>query len=242
MVSNAQTTIVSHGGGTAVFIISTPDYTYIAADTKGGDNFGDHKTTFTECKIGKQKNIFFVSAGTFVNLKGREFNKPVNKIFNADEMIIKAIDKSHNFEEIIINIKQDIQASISALVPQIKAANQTMYQQLSGEILSSAITTYENKVKKFRYIRFIISNGAVNAIEDKSLEGVFFQPLGHSKEMKNYISSNENFLVPVTKEKLQFLIRLEIDKNPDWVGAPIDVIRIGNDNKHTWLTDSQHCF
>ena len=111
-------------------------------------------------------------------------------------------------------------------------------------MFKSAICTFENNVNKLNTIEvsFINDSLKIKTLSHVGLSGVL--RLGLVEEILKHYSENPSYLNDGIdmKNKLEFLIRLEIKAHPKDVDLPIDVLKVNNDNTFNWLSENRHCF
>jgi len=241
--ADSQSKIISFTSGTAIVIVTSQNNIWIAADSKGNENNGKSIRTFTECKIGSSKHCFFATAGRFTSMNGIENNKEV-KIFDIDHILTKSIETTKNIDEATSNATLVITQILNKIIPPTKISNPNIYKMFNGLMFKSAICTFENNVNKLNTIEvsFINDSLKIKTLSHVGLSGVL--RLGLVEEILKHYSENPSYLNDGIdmKNKLEFLIRLEIKAHPKDVDLPIDVLKVNNDNTFNWLSENRHCF
>jgi len=241
--ANSQTNITSFTGGTTIVIVTAQNNIWISADSKGNENTGKGIKNFTECKIGKSKNAFFATAGRFTSMNGIENEKEI-KIFDIDRILANSIETTANIDEATANAASVITQVLNRIIPPTKISNPNIYKMFNGLMFKSAICTFENNVNKLNTIQVSFINDRLKIETLSHVGGSGVLRLGLFESILKHHSENPHYLMDSIdmKNKLEFLIGLEIKAHPSDVGLPIDVLEINRDNTYKWLSEDRKCF
>ncbi len=251
-LSFCQIQSISHGGGTSIFALVTKDTIWLAADSKGNntsysspiENPKSKTKFFTECKIGKTDNIYYAFTGNFVYAK--KLNGKL--IFSSDSIIKQSVIKCKTFEKSIIDFDVIIKKKLNETLAIMKSLDPKHFVAINNLVLlEGIIVSFFDAVPKFKYMRYDLkeANETFEIISNKDNgpdHYPFSKPIGYNEAIIESLK-NPNSLhwkIKGKKEQLIYLINLEVERHPDFVGAPIDILSITNKGC-TWLTQNKEC-
>jgi len=218
---------------TTIVIYITPQFVIMAADSKGvyTDASTYKVTTSIVSKIYKTGNIYFSLAGLTSNsTQGFDVATTVNRNLN-----------DANINTSIQQVKTSVEKTLLIYLTNQKKNNPVLYRNnLASEryITSIGIVTIKKNKPYSHIIGFRVIDGdplKITSDEETYLDGkrdaVYY--LGTSGAINRYMNTiSKNNLKP--EQFVEKLMNLQINKTPNLVAAPIDIIKITPD-KTDWI-------
>jgi len=215
--------------GTTIIVLKSTNFICIASDRKivKIDDSLDNADSIRKIKI--INNIAYASAGVVKDAFG---------LFDVDSIVKEAANGGRNLIEIYRFISDKIRTTLPTLVENMQTTNlntYTKYLQYISKIEIVLIGMYENNLSILGG-KFEVSEGMVCLCEniDFSSElGVCV--LGCQEEINNYLDNCSSPFKNDIQAGFEFLIKLEADKNPDFVSLPVDILKLDIYGNFTWL-------
>ncbi|MFH0844731.1 MAG: hypothetical protein V1930_04585 [Pseudomonadota bacterium] len=229
----AQTTLVA---------VRTPDEIWIGADSKV--NLLLRKAVSRSgCKIRRVGNLFIGYAGL------AEYTKTnYDLVALVNEACLKGgtlDDKVRAFDGLIVN-------PLSHALKYIKRTHSRYYRQkIHGKAaVQMVFAAVEAGVPRL-HVRYLnvseregdspsIALSKRNCPGGDCPNGEFAAYLGHNEAIVRFVEKERDFWTIGYAEGIRELIDLEIQAEPDYVGGPIDILRLDR-NGHRWIQRKEEC-
>jgi hypothetical protein len=219
---------------TTIVIYITPDFVIMAADSKG---------VFTNAKTNKQSvesvSKIYKSGNRYFSVAGLALN--TTRSLNIAAIANERLSHTSNLETAIDQLKLDIKEALLTYLSNQKKNNPTLYRNNLSEkyVTSIGLVTIQNNRPYTHLIGFAASDkGQLKiSVEEEVYKGanskdaVYY--LGTSGEINRYMNSIQtNKYEPV--EFVERLMNLQIDKTPQLVAGPVDILKLTN-RRATWV-------
>lgn len=229
----AQTTLVA---------IRTPEEIWIGADSKVNLLFRK-EVSRSACKIRQVGNLFIGYAGL------AEYTKTnYDLVTVVNEACLKGgtlEGKVRAFEELIVN-------PLSHALKYMRRNHSKYYRQkIHGKTAVQIVFAAVEKgvpILHVRYLNVSDREGDSPAVALHKLgcpgrdcpRGEFASYLGHNAAIVQLMEKEKNFWTRGYAEGIRELIDLEIQAEPEYVGGPVDILRLDR-NGHRWIQKKEEC-
>ncbi|MFH0845770.1 MAG: hypothetical protein V1930_09845 [Pseudomonadota bacterium] len=229
----AQTTLVA---------IRTPQEIWIGADSKV-NLLLPKAVSRSGCKIRQVGNFFIGYAGL------AEYTKTnYDLVTLVNEACMKGgtlEDKVRAFDGVIVN-------PLSHALKYIKRTHSRYYRQkIHGKAAVQIVFAAVEEGVPIIHVRYLnVSDRGGDspsiALYKRSCpgedcpNGEFVAYLGHNEAIVRFVEKEKNFWTIGYAEGIRELIDLEIQAEPDYVGAPIDILRLDGKG-HRWIQRKEEC-
>lgn len=206
-------------GGSTVIALKTKDYICIAADSKLVEISSSMKDAGKICKINIIRNIAYAKTGLYKDSKG---------ILDVDSIVKEAIGKYEDLKMISKYTVEKISANFPAALNDIRETNPMAYRNIINDHNSISIVFIGLNNGKLSIVanHFVLKNNTVECTEIDTSPELGMLLFGAHGEIDYYLDHNPNPLRVGIETGLEFLIKLEADKNPDYVSLPIDILNL----------------
>lgn len=211
---------------TTIVIYITPGFVIMAADSKGfyTNAINYQKTSSIVSKIYKSGNVYFSLAGLISN---------PTRLFDVAKIVNDKFKASSNIDSAIAQAKVEVQFALTTYLTNQKRNNYRLFKNnlTSGTYITSiGIIALKDNKPYAHIIGFRVTDEEeveVTSEEDfyasNIRDAVYY--LGTSEEINKYLGSiRKNNLNAV--QFVDGLMNLQIQKTPNLVGAPVDMLRI----------------
>lgn len=244
--TNTKITQYVTGKGTAIVVLITPLNIFMAGDSKRvyTGSVDGIKTETVVCKIHSRRGVFFALSHHATFCKG----DIENPIFDATKEFDTVCKNTYGYEIVLETYDKIIKEKMNELLQLFY--DEGNYEYLDDYIQKAGfgITICQYIKKKPRVVcrtykftgtheNWDIETEDLLNIENISPSEIKIMPMGADKEIRLFINGGSHFpeKIATERERLNFLISLEVVANPGTVGAPIRIIQINKDNSAKWL-------
>lgn len=246
----SQTNQQKFEGGTTILTLLSKDSVWIVADSKQGslESQSQNRNTSIVCKINHTNGIYYTFSGQLVN------SKSPNGFyyFNSNAILELAISKYKNFDSMFLYFDSTIRNKLFLACQKDSQQSIKHFKErfLNRLLLNVTITTFINGNLKFVSRKYYCSLQKSNKIEilyKDIIEPPGFPVLfkvGMRSAIDSFLKKNPNFDLSSSRIKYwgQYLVGLEIKRDSNAVGKPINIISFGHDNKPNWILKSLPCW
>jgi hypothetical protein len=225
--------------GTTIVIHKSPSEIVVGADSLRMRRSGTLAVPLSECKIRRVGNDFFAIAGNI-----REQVKGFDAVRIATEAVKssgKAVGKVKAFE-------QKILAPLTEVLSTARS-NTEYFDKLFRDRIVLAVAFFGIEQRTlYLYVRTYIatiynSNDVKVEFENRTdcltdCNQTF--ALGENAAIKEFTNKNPKYRAASSVEKVRKLVQLEIEQRPEYVGPPIDIVRLDT-NGANWVQVKPEC-
>jgi len=226
--------------GSTVVVIRTPSEIYVGADSKQVV-YGDD-TKRSTCKIRQVENLFFADTGLIGDSAGR---------FNVMETVTRAYRVSDSISSTVQAFEQMIVGPFITSLEEVKRDQPRYYlRYLQGRANFSIVFFGLEKDTLVVYTRAFNATESANGTikvdvqrqdcPDGCSTGITYFFLGEYEAIDTFLDANphysKNGLIPAILK----LIEIEIADKPDFVGYPIDIMRVDKKGA-AWIQRKVEC-
>lgn len=220
--------VVVSTNATTIVIYLTPEFVIMAADSKGFYN--NAKTLKQESriisKIYKTADIYFSLSGIIANTQR---NLDISRIIHHH------LSNSKNLDSAIAEIKNEVRKSLLTYVGDNRKNNPKLFAanlNVGTYVTSIGLVTLKKSKPYAHIIGFKIINGAqmnikveedFAALNSGERSRLFF--LGKNNAINHYLDTVKK-INPDPFLFVDKLMSVQINKNPESVGAPVDILQI----------------
>lgn len=229
---------------TTIVVARTADEIVIGADSKVTDTFGNDLNRH-ECKIRQVGNLF-------IALEGLEIDRKTG--FNVRELSTAALQirPTASAAEKISILMGSLVSGLLVELPYLKNHEPEAYFKKieGGQLFLRVIAAgFENGrplvfVRSFRALQYNPGQIGVAVIPDDCVENckgtVVARYLGESDAIEGLPEETPNFWRAGLSAGVRSLIETEIAARSEYVGPPIDIVRI-NQNSAQWILKKPEC-
>jgi Proteasome subunit len=227
--------------GSTVVAIRTPSEIYVGADSKLVA-YGDIKIEQSMCKIRQVDSLFFAHTGLIGDAAGR---------FNVAETVIKAHRYGHSISATVQAFEKMVVGPLIKTLQQFKRDQPDYYTKYLQAHSHFSIIFFglenETPVVYSRYFNAKDStDGSIKVdIQRKDCPGncptgMTYIFLGEQEAISKFLDGNPHYSSVGWVPTIRKLIEIEIADKPDFVGYPIDIIRV--DKKAAeWIQRKKKC-
>lgn len=226
------------GDATSIIVVRTPQAVTIAADSKR--IYDDGARIESACKIHRVGNILITVAGvTGLGIMN----------FDIAEHAKRAVSASRSLSEVVVEFDRTIGVPLDEMTQMLWKSDPVFSREyldywfvhltfVGLEKGEPAFITrkYKPRIKdnklRLEIFRYSCPGDCLNGSE-----GMF---MGTFELIKTKHNENPYLLAGNTVAETNRLIEIEIEANPDKVGAPIEIVKFTKD-RIEWLQDDLHC-
>lgn len=217
---------------TTIVIVRTRNVVIIAADSKA--QYQGVQGMPQVCKVAKQNETYFVIAG---------LAHDTARGFLANRTIASAIARGNTFEEQTNAVESDMLEALGKELVLLKAEDPEGFKfTVTGESPSSiALVTVENGIPKVAVLSFLYDKASERmSVQRDSCPGncdqdyMIFQ-MGHVLPDEEFEKATGS-----PAKVARTLVEMEIAREPNEVGPPIEILEIGVQESQ-WLQDDLNC-
>ena len=220
--------------GTAIVVLRTSDAIYVAADSK----IVTPSTPTTECKIRFEGEAGYAMAGIFAESSSD---------FDLIRIVQKVCSTNKSLTEKFVDLENTIRG------PLISAMNKIYHHPSSPPLdhLGAQVALF-GFVEKTPYVYRLTFDAIANGSDitdvrikrmiipdDKNNEPFALIFLAQSQDVIETLSSARSSFKD-WREALSHMIQLAIEKNPDSVGPPVDIVEMRSEGRK-WLQKKAGC-
>jgi hypothetical protein len=226
--------------GTTIVIHKSPHEIVVGADSLLVRRSGTLAVPLSECKITRVGNDFFAIAGNIrEQVKGFDAGKIAAEAVRSSD---KAVEKVKAFEE-------NIRPPLTELLRIVKSNTPEYFDKLFRDKIVLAIAFFGiEEGTLYLYVRTYIAavyntNDVEVEFENKTdclADCAQTFAFGENAAIKEFIDTNPKYRAASTVEFVRQLVQLEIDQRPEYVGPPIDIVRL-NTNGANWVQVKPEC-
>ena len=235
-------------GGTSIVAYTSDDSIWMAADSKSHVTSNAKNLPVTadlvSCKILFLKNSISGFAGNFL----RDYNAKGQLIYDIRNEMEKALNRGNSLQNSFNIFSNNTIWDLSVAMKYFHDNFPHIFDSLlvANSLAQTVFTSFINKKSFSKKWEFkLIGNSfswyvTADTVEEYNEHRLL--TLGYYDEIFDYLLKNQGYITSPypMKEKLNNLVQLEIDRHPDFVGSPVDIIVI-YDRGYKWLQKKNKC-
>ena len=246
--ANAQENAQCFTGGTSIVAYTTDDSIWMAADSKSHVTSNAKNLPVTadlvSCKILFLKNTISGFAGNFL----RDYNAKGQLLYDVRKEMENALNRGSSLQNSFGIFKDNTIWDLSMAMKYFHDNLPHIFDSLlvANHLAESVFITFINKKPFSKKWEFkLVGNSfswtvIADTVEEYSEHRLV--TLGYYEEIFDYLLKNQGYITKPypMQAKLNNLVQLEIDRHPDFVGEPVDIIVMYGDG-YQWLQKKNKC-
>jgi len=228
--------------GSTVVAIRTPSEIYVGADSKLVAYGKDKKIELSICKIRQVDNLFFAQTGLVGDAAGG---------FNVAETVIKAHKHGDSISATVQAFEKMVVGPLTTMLQQFKRDQPDFYKKdLQRDSHFSIMFFGLENGTVVVYSRYFTATDPINGSSKIEIQrkdcpgdcptGTTYIFLGEQEAMNKFLDANPHYSKIGWAPTIRKLIEIEIADKPDFVGYPIDIIRLNN-KVTEWIQRKAEC-
>ncbi len=246
--------ISSTAFATSIVAVRNNDEIVIGADSKtmltSAFSSVEDPQSVSKCKIVQAGNIFFASAGS-AGIGPAEFPGYVDPEFDVRKIIAKGLEGKGRIADKVNNLEKTLIASLSQIAEKARQADAVFFMErlakypihsvivagLDNEELILMVRTFKLIISPSGSLSFEIGRFACPGDCPESFITVF---AGRTEAVRKYLKSEYFWFYTDLTTAVRHLVELEISREPSFVGAPVDILRLTKEGAE-WIQRKSLC-
>jgi hypothetical protein len=233
--------VVEKAEATSVVAARNPTSVVIGADSKATVADGPKVETRTICKIRSANGVYWALAGSDFQATLRS-----GGVTNVDKIASDAMSGKGSLSDRVLIFKAAVEPILDLVLADARYENPSVFQRIYMHPLSINFIAFSDGVPELHAIDYVTtinaSNGEVHvrpnseiALPNPFLPPAFNVTSGEADAIKRYVYQHPDakslFIHPAFVKKM---LELEIQDEPNIVGAPVAVVKIDASGPH-WV-------